>query len=248
MGAQAHRRRPLQRRPRVPRRRRRPCASAQRRARHEHRHPGCLRSRLEARRDAAGLGRAGAARELRPRAAAGLARAPRRCRSPTTAASSAPRQRAEIMRRRRPGRRRGARSARGWWRRTRSPGTRSACTSATSTIRRRSWCRTERSSPPTTPSAIVPTAFPGARAPHAWLADGRSILDLFGDGFVLLHFADVPTEALETAAAARGVPLTVHRIEHRGDRRPLRPGAGAGAARRPRRLARRPAAARMRWR
>jgi 2-polyprenyl-6-methoxyphenol hydroxylase-like FAD-dependent oxidoreductase len=58
----------------------------------------------------------------------------------------------------------------------------------------------------------APTAFPGARAPHAWLGDGRSILDLFGAGFVLLAFADVPTEALETAAAARGVPLTVHRI------------------------------------
>ena len=61
----------------------------------------------------------------------------------------------------------------------------------------------------------VPTAFPGARAPHAWLGDGRSILDLFGAGFVLLVFADVPTEALERAAAQRGVPLTVHRIAER---------------------------------
>src|SRR5262249_30615567 len=31
-------------------------------------------------------------------------------------------------------------------------------------------------------------ARPGARAPHAWLSDGRSTLDLFGDGFVLLCF------------------------------------------------------------
>ncbi|MET0631945.1 MAG: FAD-dependent monooxygenase [Xanthobacteraceae bacterium] len=61
----------------------------------------------------------------------------------------------------------------------------------------------------------APTAFPGARAPHAWLGDGRSILDLFGAGFVLLAFADVPTAALERAAAARGVPLAVHRIAER---------------------------------
>ncbi len=31
-----------------------------------------------------------------------------------------------------------------------------------------------------------PTAAPGRRAPHLWLAPGRSILDLFGDDFVLL--------------------------------------------------------------
>jgi hypothetical protein len=58
----------------------------------------------------------------------------------------------------------------------------------------------------------VPTAFPGARAPHHWLASGRSTLDLFGDGFVLLAFADVPTAPLERAAAATRVPLTVHRL------------------------------------
>jgi hypothetical protein len=58
----------------------------------------------------------------------------------------------------------------------------------------------------------VPTTFPGARAPHAWLAAGRSTLDLFGDAFVLLAFADVATGALERAAAAVGLPLTVRRI------------------------------------
>jgi 2-polyprenyl-6-methoxyphenol hydroxylase-like FAD-dependent oxidoreductase len=60
-----------------------------------------------------------------------------------------------------------------------------------------------------------PTAFPGARAPHAWLVPGKSILDLFGDGFVLLKFSDVPAGRIERAAASRGVPLKVHRIEHR---------------------------------
>ena len=57
-----------------------------------------------------------------------------------------------------------------------------------------------------------PTAFPGARAPHVWLSPDQSILDLFGDGFALLNFADADTDAIERAAASRGVPLRVHRI------------------------------------
>jgi 2-polyprenyl-6-methoxyphenol hydroxylase-like FAD-dependent oxidoreductase len=60
-----------------------------------------------------------------------------------------------------------------------------------------------------------PTAFPGSRAPHAWLETGKSTLDLFGDGFALLKFADRATDALERAASQRGVPLTVHRILQR---------------------------------
>ena len=67
-----------------------------------------------------------------------------------------------------------------------------------------------------------PTAFPGARAPHVWLGSGKSILDLFGDGFVLLKFSDTPTDGIERAAASRGVPLKVHRIEHRKPRRSTR--------------------------
>src|SRR4029077_15812749 len=58
----------------------------------------------------------------------------------------------------------------------------------------------------------VPTAFPGARAPHIWLEADRSTLDLFGDGFVLLAFADLATGALERAAAAVGLPLNARRI------------------------------------
>ena len=42
--------------------------------------------------------------------------------------------------------------------------------------------------PPDDPRAYVPTARPGHRAPHAWLADGRSTLDLFGRGFALIGF------------------------------------------------------------
>jgi 2-polyprenyl-6-methoxyphenol hydroxylase-like FAD-dependent oxidoreductase len=70
---------------------------------------------------------------------------------------------------------------------------------------------------PAPPDTIVeyrPNALPGARAPHAVLADGRSTLDLFGAGFVLLSFASGAGESGRIAAAfgAAGVPLTVHAI------------------------------------
>jgi 2-polyprenyl-6-methoxyphenol hydroxylase-like FAD-dependent oxidoreductase len=60
-----------------------------------------------------------------------------------------------------------------------------------------------------------PTSRPGARAPHAWLADGRSILDLFGTNYVLLRFgSDAPsTDAMAAAFHQRGVPLHVETID-----------------------------------
>lgn len=65
------------------------------------------------------------------------------------------------------------------------------------------------------PSFYEPTARPGHRAPHAWLADGRSTLDLFGKEFVLLCFgADVAhSEPLQQAAKAVGMPLRVESID-----------------------------------
>jgi 2-polyprenyl-6-methoxyphenol hydroxylase-like FAD-dependent oxidoreductase len=63
--------------------------------------------------------------------------------------------------------------------------------------------------PPESVSQYTPTARPGSRAPHAWLEAGRSTLDLFGGGFVLLAFAGAADDASPIAAAARsrGVPL-----------------------------------------
>jgi 2-polyprenyl-6-methoxyphenol hydroxylase-like FAD-dependent oxidoreductase len=56
-----------------------------------------------------------------------------------------------------------------------------------------------------------PTTRPGARAPHAWLADGRSTLDLFGRGFVLLRLGERAPDCAEMAEtfARRAVPLAV---------------------------------------
>jgi 2-polyprenyl-6-methoxyphenol hydroxylase-like FAD-dependent oxidoreductase len=59
------------------------------------------------------------------------------------------------------------------------------------------------------PPRFVPSTRPGTRAPHAWLADGRSTLDLFGNGFTLLRLGDAPPDVtpLVAAAKARRVPL-----------------------------------------
>ena len=66
---------------------------------------------------------------------------------------------------------------------------------------------------PTTddPAIYEPTARPGHRAPHAWLAEGRSTLDLFGREFILLRLGmDAPDPAaLLEAARRRGVPMAV---------------------------------------
>jgi 2-polyprenyl-6-methoxyphenol hydroxylase-like FAD-dependent oxidoreductase len=64
--------------------------------------------------------------------------------------------------------------------------------------------------PPDDPRTYVPTARPGHRAPHAFLADGRSTLDLFGRGFALIGFGADAAEAapLLEAAKKRNLPLT----------------------------------------
>ena len=51
--------------------------------------------------------------------------------------------------------------------------------------------------PPDLSHPYIQTARPGARAPHVWLGDGRSTLDLFGRGFVLLQAR--PRAALDRA-------------------------------------------------
>lgn len=61
------------------------------------------------------------------------------------------------------------------------------------------------------PSDYLQTSRPGHRAPHALLADGRSTLDLFGNGFVLLCLSSDPAlgSVMESAATAAGIPLQV---------------------------------------
>lgn len=61
----------------------------------------------------------------------------------------------------------------------------------------------------------TPSAAPGALAPHRWLADDRSLYDLFGPGFTLLVTSDhAGADADRAAIDARscGVPLDIVRL------------------------------------
>jgi 2-polyprenyl-6-methoxyphenol hydroxylase-like FAD-dependent oxidoreductase len=69
--------------------------------------------------------------------------------------------------------------------------------------------------PPDPSHPYTQTARPGARAPHVWLKDGRSTLDLYGQGFVLLRLGSQPpaADSIVAAAKTRGVPLTAIDVE-----------------------------------
>ena len=61
------------------------------------------------------------------------------------------------------------------------------------------------------PNQYLPTARPGARAPHIWL-NGQSIFDLFGRDFTLLCFSQEKFSDdtnWQQAAAALGIPLEI---------------------------------------
>jgi 2-polyprenyl-6-methoxyphenol hydroxylase-like FAD-dependent oxidoreductase len=60
------------------------------------------------------------------------------------------------------------------------------------------------------PFTYVPSACPGGRAPHLWMADRSSLFDHFGPGFTLLSMAGAregEARGLAEAAARRGIPL-----------------------------------------
>jgi len=65
--------------------------------------------------------------------------------------------------------------------------------------------------PPLDHGLYVPSTWPGARAPHVWLKDGRSTLDLFGAGFTLLNLAGTSTDSstITEAASKVGLPLEI---------------------------------------
>jgi 2-polyprenyl-6-methoxyphenol hydroxylase-like FAD-dependent oxidoreductase len=81
-------------------------------------------------------------------------------------------------------------------------------------------CEDGSEPPPLRVTEYVQTSFPGGRAPHARLADGRSTLDLFGKSFVLLRFGRgaPPGALLEQAASRRKAPLETVSIEEPGAR------------------------------
>lgn len=66
--------------------------------------------------------------------------------------------------------------------------------------------------PPLDHGLYVPSTWPGARAPHAWLKDNRSTLDLFGQGFVLVNLSGAVTDANAIAQAAHAVGLPLEAV------------------------------------
>lgn len=56
--------------------------------------------------------------------------------------------------------------------------------------------------------SFTPSTVPGCRAPHVWLADGRSLYDVLGTGYTVLRIGDVAQPmTLQEAASRRQVPL-----------------------------------------
>ncbi|WP_223637183.1 FAD-dependent oxidoreductase [Corallococcus sp. EGB] len=63
---------------------------------------------------------------------------------------------------------------------------------------------------PPLPKTFVPTGEPGTRAPHVWLENRTSTLDLFGNGFVLLAGSDAWSAAGRRLTGR--MPLRVHEV------------------------------------
>jgi 2-polyprenyl-6-methoxyphenol hydroxylase-like FAD-dependent oxidoreductase len=61
---------------------------------------------------------------------------------------------------------------------------------------------------------FTPSTVPGCRAPHVWLADGRSLYDALGPYYTLIRTDPaVDVAGLVAAAAKRGMPLTLLDID-----------------------------------
>lgn len=70
--------------------------------------------------------------------------------------------------------------------------------------------------PPDPANEYAPTARPGHRAPHFWLAPGVALYDRLGPEFTLLQLggSGAPAAAIKAAFAKRGVPLDVLALEN----------------------------------
>jgi len=76
----------------------------------------------------------------------------------------------------------------------------------------------DESPPPYTMGGFTESTAPGCRAPHFWLADGRSLYDAFGPGYTLLRFDPrANADAFLVAAHERRLPLVVLDVRSRGE-------------------------------
>jgi hypothetical protein len=68
--------------------------------------------------------------------------------------------------------------------------------------------------PPDQPNAYVPSACPGGRPPHAWVADGRALFDSFNFEWTLLALGPDAPDASAFVAAARQAGLDLQVAAH----------------------------------
>src|SRR3546814_1206292 len=74
----------------------------------------------------------------------------------------------------------------------------------------------------------VPCASPGSLAPHAWLPDGGSLYDLFGDGYTLLVLDNFDAPDIQRARAeAERVGVRLRSAEHTAELQSLMPNSYA---------------------
>jgi hypothetical protein len=71
---------------------------------------------------------------------------------------------------------------------------------------------TEAGAPPIDPITYRPNTWPGARLPHIFLEDGRSIHDRLGLYFTLVALVDVDSAPIQAAASRLGIPLEVLKL------------------------------------
>ena len=78
-------------------------------------------------------------------------------------------------------------------------------------------CGDSEAPPAYTMGSFTPSTVPGCRAPHFWLADGRSLFDALGPGYTLLRRAGgLDVSALLNAASQQRMPLHLLDAEPRG--------------------------------
>lgn len=68
--------------------------------------------------------------------------------------------------------------------------------------------------PPDAANSYQPSACPGGRPPHAWLADGRSLYDTFHSEWTLLQLGPQPLDAKAFLAAASQLGMDVKPVLH----------------------------------
>lgn len=68
--------------------------------------------------------------------------------------------------------------------------------------------------PPDAANSYVPTACPGGRPPHAWLADGRSLFDSFHAEWTLLALGSEPPDPSAFTQAAQELSLDLRVVRH----------------------------------